>query len=77
MGYYRVVTCDGFRVEATWPTLREAIADVRERERSSGDGWARVVTRDGQIIADADGSYSDPERCTDAATQTGMYDLDF
>lgn len=71
---YSVLTCDGYRVESVWPTLHEAVAECGERERATGDGFARLVSLDGQLIADAEGSYSDPERCMDAATQTGMYD---
>lgn len=71
---YSVLTCDGYRVEARAETLRAAVGLAGDLERQSGDGFARVVSLDGQIVADADGSYSDPERYVDAATQTGMYD---
>ena len=73
---YHVLTCNGYTIEATWPTLHEAITDCDKRERTTGDGYARIVSQDGQIIADADGAYDDPERYTDAATLTGMYDYD-
>jgi hypothetical protein len=74
MSYY-VLTCNGYKVEReNIPTLREAIAECIELERVANDGYVRVVTLDGQIVADAEGSHSDPERGMDAATQTGMYD---
>ena len=71
---YRVLTCDGYVMESSWATLSEALGACRESERASADGFARVITLDGQIIADSDGLRSDPDRYVDAATQTGMYD---
>lgn len=71
---YVVLTCNGYQVERRARTLSEAIGMCNELERLSNDGYARVVMLDGRIIADAEGSHSDPERYVDAATQTGMYD---
>jgi hypothetical protein len=71
---YLILTCDGYHVECSAKTLREAVGLCNDLERSSNDGFARVVTLYGSIVADAEGSRSDPERYVDAATQTGMYD---
>lgn len=73
MAYY-VLTCNGYRVEALAATLRQAVGLCQSLERDAGDGYARVVSLDGRIVADAEGSRNDPERSTDAATATGMYD---
>lgn len=73
---YHVLTCDGYHVEAVESTMRLAVARCRSLERESGDGYGRVVSHDGRLVADSEGPFSDPEHYVDAATQTGMYDED-
>jgi hypothetical protein len=74
---YHVLTCRNYTVESSFPTLEEAIAECGRSERSSGDNFARIVSHQGQHVADSQGRYSGfGERYVDAATRTGMYDSD-
>lgn len=72
-----ILTCNGYTVEATAPTLAEAIALCAQLEEEKKDGYARVVSDHGTHVADAEGPYPPPGYYRDAATMTGMYDRDF
>jgi hypothetical protein len=54
---FSVFTCNGYTSEKTTDTLSEAIAYCQMRERDSGDGFARVVSCEGRLVADAEGAY--------------------
>jgi len=70
-----VVTCKNYRIEATdLPSVEAAIKQCDALERAANDGYARVVSVDGVMVADAEGEYPYESRYVDAATQTGMYD---
>lgn len=71
---YCIITCNGYTVEGTAATLLGAIAECARRETASGDGYARVVSHDGKLVADADGPFPPEEKYVDHATMTGMYD---
>jgi len=73
---YYVLTCNGYTVEATAETLDEAVRLCSERELATLDSYARVVSYDGRLVADADGPREERHGSPpyDAATATGMYD---
>lgn len=55
---YHVLTCNGYKIDGTFESLCEAIEYCRARESKTGDGWARVVSCDGQFVADSDGEWN-------------------
>ena len=70
-----ILTCKNYRIEASnLPSMEAAIKACGDLERASNDGYARVVSEDGVMVADADGEWSYEGRGGDAATATGMYD---
>jgi len=71
---YVVLTCDGYRRETEASTLRSAIRAAIDLERRTKDGFARVVSLDGRLVADAEGAYPREPHVPDAATQRGDYD---
>jgi hypothetical protein len=70
-----ILTCNGYRVEATTNSIETAVRMCRELEDASADGYGRVVTQDGVIVADRDGEYPE-EQYVDVATRVGMYDYE-
>ena len=70
-----ILTCRNYHIEASdLPSVAEAIKQCDALERAANDGYARVVSVDGVMVADAEGEYPYESRYVDAATQTGMYD---
>ena len=70
-----ILTCKNYRIEARdLPSMEAAIKACGDLERAANDGYARVVSEDGMMVADADGEYAYESRYVDAATATGMYD---
>lgn len=73
-----ILTCRNYHIEASdLPSVAVAIKQCAALERAANDGYARVVSVDGVMVADADGEWPYEGRCGDAATATGMYDRDF
>lgn len=54
---FTILTCDGYTAEETAETLTGAIAACLRRERESGDTFARVVSHNGQLVADSEGAW--------------------
>jgi hypothetical protein len=54
---YHVKTCNGYQIEGTFESLAEAIQFCRAREEKAQDSYARVVSCDGRLIADAAGEW--------------------
>ena len=70
-----ILTCKNYHIEASdLPSVAAAIQQCDALERAADDGYARVVSVDGVMVADADGEWPFESRYVDAATQTGMYD---
>lgn len=57
MSNYSVLTCNRYTSEKTCDTIDEAIAWCAMRERDTNDGYARVVSHDGRLVADTSGPW--------------------
>lgn len=70
------LTCDGYTVIAEDRYDCNAPAICRRLETERDDGYCVVASRNGELVADADGWWSRDEGSPpyDAATATGMYD---
>ena len=70
-----ILTCKNYRIEARdLRSMEAAIKACGDLERAANDGYARVVSEDGVMVADADGEWPYEGRHHDAATATGIYD---
>jgi len=71
-----ILSCNGYKVEATATTLREAVVLCRELEVRASDSFARVILDNGTLVGDCEGlwRYSPGAPPYDSATATGMYD---
>ena len=49
-----IITCDGYGVVGI-PATGDLPAECRRTEAERADGYAVLATRDGRIVADADG----------------------
>lgn len=61
---YYVLTCDGYKTETDsegtalpFSTIDDAVAWCRQREEAVNDGFCRVVTCNGELVADAEGEW--------------------
>jgi len=54
---YQVLTCNGYTTEQSCETLSEAISACIHKETVSNDGFVRVVSHNGRLIADCEGEW--------------------
>lgn len=56
---YYVLTCNGYKIEQSCETLSEAIKVCGQNETASNDGFARVVSHNGKLVADIEGEWAE------------------
>lgn len=69
-----LLTCRDYSVLSALPHDADAPAECRAAELKLADEYAVVASRDGVLVADADGWWPSEGTQPDAATATGMYD---
>ena len=54
---YQVLTCNDYITEQSCETLSEAILACIHKETVSNDGFCRVVSHNGRLVADSEGEW--------------------
>lgn len=73
---YHVYTCNGYKLLSSHHSGPDAMREAERRQAEATDDYGLFIVDDGgRIVADPiDGWHPPPERVTDHATLTGMYD---